>query len=186
VLGPVAGFAVALLANLVLDGALALGLVLVTTANTLTTAPHLRGRVNAAGSTLAALVRGARPRRRGGRRGGAGRARQSTHGLRGAGGLLPAHGAGNGVGGVATVGSVKVSATGRSDRVPLGGIGRASVESRAPVRQTGWGTCRLSQPGRRIHPRLTDLSGGRDYTRNFHSACPPNIPGSPAPRSSAP
>lgn len=59
VLGPVAGFAVALLANLVLDGALALGFVLVTTANTLTTAPHLRGRVNAAGSTLAALVRGA-------------------------------------------------------------------------------------------------------------------------------
>ena len=100
-------------------------------------------------------TRRARPSRRssaapGGRRGGAGRARQSTHGLRGAGGLLPAHGAGNGVGGVATVGSVKVSATGRSDRVPLGGIGRASVESRAPVRQTGWGTCRLSQPGRRI------------------------------------
>lgn len=59
VLGPVAGFAVDLLANLVLDGALALGFVLVTTANTLTTAPHLRGRVNAAGSTLAALVRGA-------------------------------------------------------------------------------------------------------------------------------
>jgi hypothetical protein len=58
VLGPVAGFAVALVANLVLDGALALGFVLVTVANTLTTAPHLRGRVNAAGSTLAALVRG--------------------------------------------------------------------------------------------------------------------------------
>ena len=57
VLGPAAGFAVALAANLVLDGALALGFVLAVTANTLLTPPPIRGRVNAAGATFAALVR---------------------------------------------------------------------------------------------------------------------------------
>jgi len=53
------GFVVALIANAVLDGAVALGFVLATTASTLVTPRALRGRVNAASTIYASLVRGA-------------------------------------------------------------------------------------------------------------------------------
>jgi len=52
------GFVVALVANAVLDGAVALGFVLATTASTLVTPRALRGRVNAASTIYASLVRG--------------------------------------------------------------------------------------------------------------------------------
>jgi len=51
------GFAVALIANLVLDGAVSASFVLTTTANSLMVAPAIRGRVNAAGAMYAASVR---------------------------------------------------------------------------------------------------------------------------------
>lgn len=52
-----AGVVVALIGDLVLDGAVALGFVLVSTASTLTTPPDLRGRVNAAGAIYSSAVR---------------------------------------------------------------------------------------------------------------------------------
>ena len=52
------GFVVALVANAVLDGGVALGFVLATTASTLVTPRALRGRVNAASTIYASLVRG--------------------------------------------------------------------------------------------------------------------------------
>jgi hypothetical protein len=52
------GFAVALVGDLVLDGAVALGFVLVTTANSLTTPAALRGRVNAASAIYSSAMRG--------------------------------------------------------------------------------------------------------------------------------
>ncbi len=58
VLDPERGFAVALMSNLVLDGAIALGFVLGGTASTLITPRDLRGRVGAAGAIYEALVRG--------------------------------------------------------------------------------------------------------------------------------
>jgi MFS family permease len=56
-LGPRSGFAVALVADAVLDGAAALGFILVGTATTLVTPRELRGRVNAAGALYSSAVR---------------------------------------------------------------------------------------------------------------------------------
>jgi MFS family permease len=56
-LGPASGFAVALVADAVLDGAAALGFILVGTATTLVTPRELRGRVNAAGALYSSAVR---------------------------------------------------------------------------------------------------------------------------------
>ncbi|HEX8035125.1 MAG TPA: MFS transporter [Ktedonobacterales bacterium] len=57
VMGPHGGFIVALLSNLILDGAVSAGFILTTTANALTTPPLLRGRVNAAGTMYSSAVR---------------------------------------------------------------------------------------------------------------------------------
>ncbi len=57
-LDPAAGFAVAIVADPLMDGSVALGFVLVLTATTLITPPGLRGRVNAARIIYAAFVRG--------------------------------------------------------------------------------------------------------------------------------
>lgn len=57
VLGPHGGFIVALLSNLILDGAVSASFILTTTANALTTPPLLRGRVNAAGTMYSSAVR---------------------------------------------------------------------------------------------------------------------------------
>ncbi len=58
-LDPAPGFAVAVVSNLVLDGAVALGFVLTGTASTKLTPRALRGRVGAAGTVYAAVVRAA-------------------------------------------------------------------------------------------------------------------------------
>lgn len=57
VLDPTRGFIVALVANLVLDGGVALGFILVVTAGALVTPRTLRGRVNAAGAIYSSTVR---------------------------------------------------------------------------------------------------------------------------------
>jgi MFS family permease len=57
-LDPAHGFAVALLSSLLMDGSVALGFILVTTANTLVTPRELRGRVNAAGAIYSSGARG--------------------------------------------------------------------------------------------------------------------------------
>jgi hypothetical protein len=57
-LAPAAGFPVAALASLVLDGAIALGFILSGTAGTLLTPRALRGRVNAAGTIYSSALRG--------------------------------------------------------------------------------------------------------------------------------
>ncbi len=57
-LGPRVGFIGALVANLLLDGAVALGFILTGTQSALITPRAVRGRVNAAGQFYAALVRG--------------------------------------------------------------------------------------------------------------------------------
>lgn len=57
-LGPHMGFAVALLANLLLDGAVSLGFILVGTQRMLITPRSARGRVNAANQLSSALARG--------------------------------------------------------------------------------------------------------------------------------
>lgn len=56
-LGPHGGFVVALLSNLILDGAVSAAFILTTTANALSTPPPLRGRVNAAGTMYSSAVR---------------------------------------------------------------------------------------------------------------------------------
>lgn len=55
---PVSGFVIALLANLVLDGAVSLSFIITGTTGTLLTPRELRGRVNAVGTMYASAVRG--------------------------------------------------------------------------------------------------------------------------------
>jgi MFS family permease len=58
VLDPAGGFAVALVADLLMDGAAALGFILIGTATALVTPRDLRGRVNAASAIYSSAVRG--------------------------------------------------------------------------------------------------------------------------------
>jgi MFS family permease len=57
-LGATLGFVVALISNLILDGAVSLSFILTSTANALVTPHELRGRVNAASTMYSSLVRG--------------------------------------------------------------------------------------------------------------------------------